>query len=181
MYEGRIAAVRTNRPVESIEKAIRAAIASVDPNQPVFLSASMRTLIADSLADRRFLLTLLGVTSFLALVVSSAGVYGVVSYATSRRTQEIGLRMALGATRNRVQLLILRQGFGAVAAGLAIGILLALLLSRVLRGFIVGLESGSWRECVVSVVLVLLAAAIACWLPARRAAKVDPMVALRYE
>jgi predicted permease len=173
--------VRTNRPLESIEKAIRAASASVDPNQPVFLSATMRTLIADSLADRRFLLTLLGATSLLALIMSSAGVYGVVSYATSRRTQEIGLRMALGATRSRVQLLILRQGFGAVLAGLAIGILFALLLSRVLRGFIVGLESGSWEEFVLSVVLVLLAAAIACWLPARSATKVDPMVALRYE
>jgi len=173
--------VKTNRTPESLEKAIRVAIAGVDPNQPVFLSVSMRTLIADSLADRRFIMSLLAVTAFLALVMSAAGVYGVVSYTTSRRTQEIGIRMALGASRSKLQLLVFRQGFMTVAVGLAIGVTLTLGVTRVLRGLIAGLSVEHWSQVFACVAIVSFTAALACWLPARRAAKVDPMVALRYE
>ena len=90
--------VRTERPAGEMGRAIRRAIAAIDPNQPVFLSASMRDLIADSVADRRFIMTLLAIMGCLALAMSAAGVYGVISYTTSRRTQEIGIRMAVGAT-----------------------------------------------------------------------------------
>jgi len=173
--------VRTNRPSADLEKAIRYAIAGVDPNQPVFLSASMRTLIGESLADRRFILSLLAVIGCLALLMSVAGVYGVTSYATSRRTQEIGVRMALGATRGNIQALVFRQGFATAAIGLAIGTILALVLIRTLRGILVGLESGQSRNIWVAGGLVLLTAAIACWIPARRATKIDPMCALRQE
>jgi predicted permease len=173
--------VRTNRPSADLEKAIRHAIAGGDPNQPVFLSASMRTLIGESLADRRFILSLLAVTGCLALLMSVAGVYGVTSYATSRRTQEIGVRMALGATRGNIQALVFRQGFATAATGLAIGTILALVLMRTLRGILVGLESGQSRNIWVAGGLVLLTAAIACWIPARRATKIDPMCALRQE
>ena len=173
--------VRTDRPVAGFDSAIRRAIAAVDPNQPVFITASMRAFISDSIADRRFIMILLAITAALALLMSAAGVYGVVSYATSRRTQEIGLRMALGASRSNVHKLIFRQGFTAVFAGLVIGIGLTVVLLRVLRGMIAGLEASNVATLVISVAVVSLAAVFACWLPARRAAKVDPMVALRYE
>jgi predicted permease len=173
--------VRTDRPVAGFDNAIRHAIAAVDPNQPVFIAASMRAFISNSIADRRFIMILLAITAGLALLMSAAGVYGVVSYATSRRTQEIGLRMALGASRRNVHGLIFRQGFTAVFAGLVIGIGLTMILLRVLRGMVAGLEASNSAILVTSIAVVSLAAAIACWLPARRAAKVDPMVALRYE
>ena len=127
------------------DSAIRRAIAAVDQNQPVFITASMRAFISDSIADRRFIMILLAITAILALLMSAAGVYGVVSYATSRRTQEIGLRMALGASRDNVQGLIFRQGFAAVFAGLLIGIGLVIVLLRVLRGIVAGLEAYSTR------------------------------------
>jgi predicted permease len=173
--------VRTNRPPEELSKAIRSAIAGVDPDQPVFLSVSMRTLIADSLADRRFIMSLLAITACLALLMSIAGVYGVTSYITSRRTQEIGVRMALGATPGNVEALIFRQGFLTSAIGLAIGLSLVLLLMRILRGMLAGLESGNLGYVSLAIILVSLTAAVACWIPARRAARIDPMVALRQE
>jgi ABC-type antimicrobial peptide transport system permease subunit len=164
-----------------MEKAIRSAIAGVDPNQPVFLSASLRTLIADSIADRRFIMTLLAVTGCLALAMSIAGVYGVTSYVTSRRTQEIGVRMALGATPGNVQVLVFRQGFFNAAIGLAIGLVLTLVLMRILRGMLVGFEVGKPSHAWVAVVLVAVTAAVACWVPAWRAARIDPMSALRQD
>ena len=181
--------VRTNRPAADVEQSIRRAIAGIDPNQPVFLSVSMRTLIADSLADRRFIMSLLAVTGFLALVMSIAGVYGVTSYITSRRTQEIGVRMALGATPGNVLRLVFRQGFLTVALGLAIGLASTLALVQILRGTLVGLVSGNasgnasgniGRDC-IALALVSFAAAIACWFPARRAARIEPMSALRQD
>lgn len=173
---------RTDRPVAGLERAIRRAIASVDPNQPVFLSASMRDLINDSIADRRFIMALLAATALLALLMAAAGVYGVVAYTTSRRTQEIGVRIALGATRGKVHLLVFRQGFSSVVVGLAAGVGLTLALLRVLQGVIPGLGSSDAAGMFgIAVGLVSIAAATACWLPARRATKVDPMVALRYE
>jgi predicted permease len=171
--------VRTSRPTGDLGKEIRRAIASVDPNQPVFLSASMRTLIADSLADRRFIMSLLAITGFLALAMSIAGVYGVTSYITSRRTQEIGVRMALGATPGNVLALVFRQGFLTAATGLVIGLSFTMVLIRVLRGMLAGLESGTFNHGSLAVTLVSLTAAIACWLPARRAARIEPMSALR--
>ena len=173
--------VRTNRPSADLEKAIRRAIAGVDPNQPVFLSASLRTLITDSIADRRFIMTLLAVTGCLALAMSIAGVYGVTSYVTSRRTREIGVRMALGATPGNVQVLVFRQGFFNAAIGLAIGLVLTLVLMRILRGMLVGFEVGKPSHAWVAVVLVAVTAAVACWVPAWRAARIDPMSALRQD
>ena len=171
--------VRTDRPPRDIEKAIRRAIAGVDPNQAVFLSASMRSLIDDSFADRRFIMTLLAITGCLALAMSVAGVYGVTSYITSGKTQEIGIRMALGATSSNVQLLVFRQGFFTAAVGLTIGTALTLGLMRVLCGVLVGLGAGDLGHACTAFALVSLTAAAACWVPARRAARIDPMAALR--
>jgi len=172
---------RTSRTSGEVEKQIRQAIAKVDPNQPVFLSASMRALIADSLADRRFITTLLGITGFLALVMSMAGVYGVTAYLTSCRTQEIGLRMALGATPANVLALIFQQGFLNAIVGLGIGMCLTLVAVQFLRGALVGFEAATVGNSLSAACLVSATAAIACWFPARRAAKIEPMLALRQE
>ncbi len=173
--------VRSNRPGGEMEKAVRRAIAAVDPDQPVLLSASMQSLITDTVSDRRFIMLLLGLTGCLALILSIGGIYGVSSYAASRRTQELGVRMALGATRGHVYALIFRQGFQTVLAGLAIGFALAIALMQALRGVVVGLghidQAGFWGAAGV----VLLTSAMACWMPARRATRIDPMHALRQD
>ena len=124
-------------------------------------------------------MTLLASTAVLALLMAAAGVYGVVSYIASRRTREISVRIALGASRGKIYLLIFRQGFGTVILGLAIGIGLTSALLGILQGIIAGLGSSDRAMFAISVGLVSVSAAIACWVPAYRAAKVDPMVALR--
>ena len=166
---------RSSRNQRELGKAIRRAVASVDPNQPVFISVSLRTLIADSLADRRFIMILLTATGLLALVISVAGVYGVSSYAASRRTHEIGVRMALGATRRHVLGLIFRHGFFTTSMGLVLGLALTIALLRMIRAALAGLESGPAGYVVIAVVLVSLTAAVACWFPARRASKIEPI------
>jgi predicted permease len=181
MRESVFLVVRTERPSGDLEQAIRRAIASIDPNQPVFLSAPMSALIADSVADRRFIMTVLAVTGWLALLMSAAGVYGVISYTTSRRTQEIGIRMALGATPGNVRGLIFRQGFATVAVGLAVGLGGALLAMPALKSLLTGLESQKLSYVWIATLLVTLTAGIACWIPSRRATRVDPMSALRLE
>jgi putative ABC transport system permease protein len=173
--------VKSDQPAGEMERAIRGSIAQVDPNQPVFLSASMQTLIADSLADRRFIMGLLAITGCLALAMAAAGVYGVATYVTSRRTQEIGLRMALGGTRSEVEALIFGQGFRSAAMGLGIGLLSTLILMRVAGGLLPGLKFGNFGNVGIEAGLVSLTVAVACWLPARRASKIDPMFALRQE
>ena len=173
--------VRTERPTGEMEKAIRRTIAAIDPNQPVFLSAPMTALIADSVADRRFIMMLLAVTAGLALVMSTAGVYGVISYTTSQRTQEIGVRVAVGAMPRDILALVFRQGYMTVAIGLAIGLGAALVAIHSLRSFLTGLEFGNPAHIWIATGLVAVSAGMACWIPARRATRIDPMAALREE
>lgn len=173
--------VRTERPTGEMEKAIRRTIAAIDPNQPVFLSAPMTALIADSVADRRFIMMLLAVTAGLALVMSTAGVYGVISYTTSQRTQEIGVRVAVGAMPRDILALVFRQGYMTVAIGLAIGLGAALVAIHSLRSFLTGLEFGNPAHIWIAIGLVAVSAGMACWIPARRATRIDPMAALREE
>ena len=172
---------RTERPIGEMSKAIQQAIASVDPDQPVLLTASLGSLLTDSIADRRFILTLLGTTGGLALLMALAGIYGVMTYTTSRRTREIGLRMALGATPARIHALLFRQGFLIVFAGLALGFGCVVVVVRTLRGVIAGLEAGNVSGMWSAGFFVLVTTALACWLPASRATKRDPMSALRQD
>ncbi|HUJ21667.1 MAG TPA: ABC transporter permease [Bryobacteraceae bacterium] len=173
--------VRTQRPAGEMRTAIRRAIAAIDPDQPVFLSASMQDLIADSVADRRFIMMLFAITGCLALMMSAAGVYGVISYTTSRRTQEIGVRMAVGATPGNIFSLIFRQGFLTAAIGLTLGLAAALVATRLLRSVLFGLESGHPAPVWIAAGVVAVTAGIACWIPARKATRTDPMSALRQE
>jgi len=167
---------RTNRPSDELAKSVRMAVASVDPKQPVFLSASMSRLIGDSIADRRFIMILLAITGCLALLLAAAGVYGVISYATSLRTQEIGVRVALGATPRNVQLLIFRHGMLLAGGGVVIGLSSALAAIRIFS-----LASADAALVTLAVALVSLTAAVACFIPARRATRIDPMLALRQD
>lgn len=173
--------VRSNRPMKDVEKQVREAVASIDANQPVFVSTTMQGLIDDTLADRRFIMGLLAAGGFLALMMAAGGVYGVTSYMTSRRAQEIGVRIALGATRRNVEALVFGQSFFVSLMGLLSGLVLALILIRVLQSVFAGLNSGHLNDLWIEIGVVVLSAALACWLPARRAAKIDPATALRQE
>jgi putative ABC transport system permease protein len=164
-----------------MEKAIRRSIAGIDPSQPVFLSAPMTALIAESVADRRFIMMLLAVTAALALLMSTAGVYGAISYTTSQRTQEIVVRVAVGAKPGDILALVFRQGYLTVAIGLAMGIGAAMVAMHSLRSFLTGLEFGNPAQIWIAAGLVAVAAGVACWIPARRATRVGPMIALRQE
>jgi ABC-type antimicrobial peptide transport system permease subunit len=141
----------------------------------------MSQFIGDSVADRRFIMTLLAITSCLALLLAVAGVYGVISYTTSLRTAEIGLRVALGASPHNVQALVFRGGMQLAALGIALGLIVALSLARALRSVLTGLASNDPGLVLLAVALVLAAASLACWIPARRATRIDPMLALREE
>jgi ABC-type antimicrobial peptide transport system permease subunit len=173
--------VRAMRISADLTQAIRRAVSAADPTQAVFLTATMNSLIGDSIADRRFIFALLAITGGLALLLASAGVYGVVSYATSRRRREIGVRMAVGATPRDILALVFRQGMRPVSAGVAAGIVAALVLMRLLRSVLTGLASGDPWLLVPAAALVVIAASLACLIPARRAMNVDPMLALRQD
>jgi predicted permease len=178
---GEFLVVRTQRPAREAANGVRLAVASVDPKQPVFLSAPMSQFIGDSMADRRFVMTLLAITGILALLLAAAGVYGVISYTTSLRTSEIGLRMALGASPGNVQALVFRDGIVLASLGTVLGLILALVVAHVLRNQLAGLTSNDPLLAASAVALVLAAASLACWIPARRATRIDPMLALRDE
>jgi putative ABC transport system permease protein len=174
-------AVRTSGDPERLAAALRRDIRSLDPTLPIADIQPMTRVVDDSVAQPRLrasLLTLFGAT---ALVLAIIGVYGVISYNVGRRTREVGIRLALGAQRGDVLRLILRQGLGLTAAGLALGLAGALLLTRHLASLLFGIQPID-APTYLGVAAVLLAAGlVACWIPARRATRVDPVHALRYE
>ena len=164
-----------------LTNSIREAVLQVDANQPLYNVKTMEELLSDSVASRRFNMTLLAVFAAIALALASVGVFGVLSYSVTRRTHEIGIRVALGARRGDVLRLVVGQGMALVGAGIALGLASALALTRLIAGLLYGV-SASDPVIYAGVALLLAAVALlACYLPARRATKVDPMVALRYE
>ncbi len=172
---------KTSGDPAALTGALRAAVHDVDPNLPVYRVRTMQAVVADSLADQRFNATLLAIFAALALVLASVGVYGVISYSVSQRTSEMGLRLALGAERREVLALVVRQAMVRVALGVVLGLAGAFAAGRFLRSLVVGITV---RDPLTfgGVALVLLAVALlATWLPARRATRVDPVVALRSE
>ena len=173
--------VRVTGDPAAAARSISAAIHSVDPAAAVSRVRPLTEVIAASVARPRFYLTLLGIFAGVALVLAVAGLYGVMSYAVEQRTREIGIRSALGSTRGGLLVLVLRQGLRLTAGGVGIGLLGGLALTRLLGGLLYGvspLDATTW----VLVTLALLAvAAAAVLVPGRRAAAVDPMVAIRVE
>jgi putative ABC transport system permease protein len=147
----------------------------------VLISASMRSFIDDSVADRRFITLMLSATGCLALLMAAAGVYGVAAYTASRRVQEIGIRMALGATPAGVHGLLLREELVRVALGLAIGLSSAVAVLQALRGRLQGFEAPQAALVATAVAVVVSMSGLASWIPTRRAVRIDPISALRQE
>jgi ABC-type antimicrobial peptide transport system permease subunit len=141
----------------------------------------MTEVVSDSIAARRFTMILLGVFAALALVLSAVGMFGVISYVTGQRTQEIGIRMALGAQRSDVLRLVLGHGMRVALLGVAIGMAAALGLTRLMASQLYGVSAKDPLTFVGVAALLTLVALAACYIPARRAMRVDPIVALRYE
>jgi predicted permease len=173
--------VRTEGDPVSLAPSVRGAIAGVDRDLPVYRVATMERMVADSLAQRRFSMFLLGVFAFIALVLAVVGLYGVMSYGVAQRTHEIGLRMALGAQAGDILKMVVGQGLVLVAVGLAAGLLGALALTRAMSSLLYGVSSTDPLTYAGIALLLATVALIASYIPARRATKVDPMVALRYE
>ncbi|HXZ41074.1 MAG TPA: ABC transporter permease [Terriglobales bacterium] len=173
--------VRTKSDPLSLAGELRRQVRSVDPEQAASNIASMDQVLSDSMVSRRFSSALLGSLAALGLLLASVGVYGVLSYGVSQRTREIGIRMALGAAQKDVLSLVVGQGMKLLLTGTAVGLALALLLTRLISGLLFGI-SASDPVTFASIVVFLAAVAFwACYFPARRAARVDPMVALRHE
>jgi predicted permease len=161
--------------------AIREAVRSVDPTQAVYDLKTMDERVAESLGARRFALTLLGAFAVMALVLAAIGIYGVINYSVTQRTQEIGIRMALGAERVRVLRLILMEGLVLAAWGSGVGLAAAAALVRLMKSQLFGVSAFDPLTFAMTVAVLALVALLACYVPAYRAMRVDPMVALRYE
>jgi putative ABC transport system permease protein len=173
--------LRTSGNDLGLPAAIRAAIASVDKDQPVASVRPLTELIAGSVARQRFAMTLFGVFSGVALALATIGIYGVMAYSVTQRTGEIGIRMALGAQRSDVLRLILLQGGRLVGLGLVVGIAGSLVLTRFLAVMLYGVTAHDPVTYAAIALLLACVAALACLVPARRATKVDPLIALRAE
>jgi putative ABC transport system permease protein len=161
--------------------AIRAQVRAIDKDQPVGDIGAMDQILADSMAGRRFSMLLLALFAAAALVLAAVGIYGVVSYSVAQRTSEIGIRMALGAQRSDVLRMVFGQGFTLVLAGIGAGLIAAAGSTRLLASLLFGVSPTDWLTfAAVSAILAVVALA-ASYVPVRRATRVDPLVALRYE
>ncbi|MGD0201103.1 MAG: ABC transporter permease [Bryobacteraceae bacterium] len=173
--------VRTGVDPLALLPAVRSAILEAGNDQPVYGVGTMDQIVSASIADRRFSMLLLGIFAGLALLLAAVGIYGVISYTVAQRTREIGIRMVLGAGQADVLKVVVAQGMLPVLAGLAIGLAASFGLTRLMAGMLYGVNAGD-PVTFIGVALVLAAVAlIATWVPARRAARVAPVVALRYE
>src|SRR5262245_6422812 len=171
--------VRSSLPRADVTRAIRQAVAAIDKNQPIMTIFSMDDLLADSISTQRFSVLLLGGFSVLALILAMMGVYGVVSYTVGQRTPEIGIRIALGAQGRDVLRLILAQGVKPVLVGSIVALIVALTLGRVLSSLLYGVTATDPATFAIIILLLSLVALLACYLSARRATNVDPMIGLR--
>jgi predicted permease len=174
-------AVRAAGDPASLTAAIRAQLRALDPGVPLTGVRTMDTILANSISSRRFTTLLLVAFAVAALLLASVGLYGVIAYAVSQRTHEFGIRMALGAQKSDVLRLVVGQGMVMVLAGVGIGIAGALILTRFLSSLLYGVKATDPLTFVVVPVLLTSVALLACFIPARRATKVDPMMALRHE
>jgi putative ABC transport system permease protein len=173
--------VRTNLPPTAILPAIKNAIWSVDKDQPVFSVRPMDEIISGLVSAQRLAFLLLAVFAFLALVLATIGIYGVTSYLVSERTHEIGLRVALGAQPGDISRLVLGHGARLAGIGIICGAVAALALTRLLASLLFGVGANDPLTFVAVGILLTLVSLAACYIPARRATRVDPMAALRNE
>ncbi len=165
----------------AVADAVRRAIWAVDKDQPVWSVAPMEGVLAKAMAPTRFLLFLFGAFAVVALLLAAIGIYGVLSYAVAQRTQEIGIRIALGARAAQVLRLVVGQGMGLTLGAIVLGLVAAAALSRLMQSLLFGVSPGDPPTFAVAALLLALIALLACWLPARRATRVDPVTALTHQ
>jgi predicted permease len=183
-YDDLTVTVRTSLSSKTAIGAIRAEVYNAGNDQPVYSVRTMQELVSESMTAQRFPMQLLGVFAGLALILASVGIYSVISYSVSQRIQEIGIRVALGAEQQNIFRIVVGHGLRLSVAGLVVGIAAALFLSRLLSSFshlLYGVGPGDPLTLIVVSLLLTTVAVMACYIPARRAMRVDPMVALRYE
>jgi putative ABC transport system permease protein len=180
-FSGMAFVIRANVEPESLTAAARNAIRDVDPNLPVAEIRTMERIVYESIAQPRFNLTLLVVFACVALLLATAGIYGVMSFAVTQRTNEIGIRMALGACRGDVLRMVIGQGMRLALSGMTIGLVGSFVLTRLVKNLLFGVSATDPLTFIVITLLLIAVALLACYLPARRAMKVDPMIALRCE
>ena len=179
-YFATVVARTTVEPL-ALTESVRQALWKVDADQPMWKIRTVEFLVNRSVADRKFLMALMGVFAGLALVLTMIGLYGVISYLVNQRTQEIGIRMALGAQVGHILGMVLRQGMLLVLIGVALGLGAAWLMTRLMTRLLFQVSATDPLTFVSIAALLIVVALLACYLPARRATKVDPLVALRYE
>jgi predicted permease len=172
--------IRTDGSID-LSAAIRSAVREVDPQMPIARIRPMTDVVSGSSSSQQFLMTLMGSFAGLALILTAVGIYGVLSYQVSQRTQEIGIRMAHGAQSRAVLKLIIGQGLKLTLAGVTIGLVASYFLTRVMESLLFGVSATDPFTFVLISLLLTGVALVACFVPARRATKVDPMIALRYE
>jgi putative ABC transport system permease protein len=173
--------VRTAGDPLAVAPAITAAIHSVDRDEPINEMRSMERQIFNRAIGLNYMAVLMGIFGLLALCLSAIGVYGVMAYMVSEQTHDIGLRMALGAEQQNVLAMVFRKGMTTIAAGLLVGLPVAWAFARLMSSLIFGVTANDPTTFVSITLALLAAAAIAIYVPARRATKIDPIIALRYE
>jgi len=173
--------VKTAGDPRPLAGALTAAVHELDPTLPIFRLETLEQSLVNRLDKERGASSLLGVFGTLALLLAALGLYGVMAYAVAQRTREIGIRVALGAQRRDILRVVLRQGVRATLAGVAVGVIAGLALTRFLSSLLYGVKPSDWFTFLSVTVLLLIIALAACCIPARRATRVDPIVALRYE
>jgi len=180
-YAPRDLVLRTNGDPLSLMGGVREAIRSVDPDQPISNVATMEEVLGREASQRRLGMILLSAFAVLALLLASLGIYGVLAYFVAQHRNEIGVRLALGASPARILLLVLQKGMKLTLLGVAIGLAASFALTRLMTSLLFGVKAVDPLTFAAVPVLLAVVALLACWIPARRAARVDPMVALRYE
>ena len=180
-FEHNAIVIRSTVEPGSIAPALRQAVAEVDRTVPVAQVKTMEHVVSESVTQPRFNLFLLGLFGSIALLLSAAGIYGVTSYTVTQRTHELGIRLALGAQVNDVLRLVLGQGLAVIGVGLVLGLAASFALMRLMRSLLFGVGENDPLTFTVITFVLFLVALIACYVPARRATKVDPLTALRYE
>jgi cell division protein FtsX len=173
--------IRTARSVPEVISLLRQRVAAIDPALPVYAAGPMEGVIGDSFSNRRGVMLLLASFAGVALLLSAVGIYGMLAYDVARRTREIGIRSAIGATRPQIVALILRQGLWKAILGIIAGLAGTAVLSRFMTSLLFAVKPTDPFVYAAVSLLLLAVAALACWLPARRASRVDPTIALRAE